>query len=101
MSCKIPYIQQSQLSETEKSRLEAIHLSIFKRAKESGVFRESNGKLHTLKNDYSLGLKFKNDINKEYNLQIANLNKDFVGQPYLSVNVLPISIEKQPELFLQ
>src|SRR6185436_12967363 len=102
MICSIPsYINKTQLSDTEKDRLATIHNNVFKKAKESGSFRQFEGKLYTLKNNYQLGVSFINSTNKEYNSQIAKLNTKSPGQHYFSLNVLPLSVEKQGELFLQ
>jgi broad specificity phosphatase PhoE len=97
--CKISYIQQAQLSDSEKSRLENIHVQVFTKAKESGDFRQFEGKLYTLKNEYNKGVQFVASINKEHSLPIARINTKSPGQHYLSVNVLPLANIKQEVLF--
>jgi len=99
MACTIPYIQQEPFSESEKSRLEDIHVSIFKRAKESKAFRSFEGKLYTLKNDYNAGVVFANSINKEYKQEVASIETKAPGQHFLSVDVLPLANEEQGVLF--
>jgi len=99
MSCSINYIQKQPLSESEKDRLQTIHIEIFKKAKESGNFRQFEGKLFSLKNGYGKAVNFVNSVNKEYNSSVAKLNTKSPGQVYLSVDVLPLSSEKQEVLF--
>ena len=54
MACNIPYIRTAPLSETEKSRLEEIHVDIFKQAKESKAFKEINNRLQAVKAKYAV-----------------------------------------------
>jgi len=99
MACKISYIQAAPLSESEKLRLENLHIEIFSKAKESGDFRNFDGKLYTLKEGYSKGISFVAGINKEYSTPVAKINTKAPGQHYLSVDVLPLTIEKQEVMF--
>src|SRR5687768_14451436 len=101
MACSINYIQKSLFSETEKNRLEDIHVSIFTRAKKSGAFRVFDNKLYTLKNDYAKGTQFVAEINQEYNIPVARIEKVTPTQSFLNVNVLPLTVEKQGSIFTQ
>ncbi len=100
-SCSYSYINNTELSETEKLRLADIHTSIFKKAKESGAFRVFENRFYTLKNEFAKGTSFVSSINQEYGQIIAKLNTKSPGQHYLSVNTLPLSSEEQGELFTQ
>lgn len=100
MSCKISYIQNTTLDNLEKERLENIHVQLFAKAKDSKAFRNFDGKLYTLKNDYNKATEFIAQINNEVKAPVAKIIRGNVGQPFLSVNVLPLA-QKQGELFLQ
>jgi hypothetical protein len=99
MTCKISYIQNAPLSDTEKTRLEEIHVDLFKRAKDSKSFRSHSGKLYTLKEGYAKGTGFIAAINEQYGFKVAKLDQVAPGQHILSVNVLPLTVEKQAEIF--
>ncbi len=99
MACEIPYIRAQQISETEKSRLEGIHIDIFKRAKESKAFREVAGRFQAIKNKYAEATSFIGSVNTQYEAPISKLNPIGGGNAVLSVNVLPLSSEGQKDLF--
>lgn len=99
MACKIPYIQNQPFSETEKERLEKEHISIFSRAKQSGAFREYDKQLYAKKNDINPSREFIAQINTEYGKPITKMVSVGNGNSILSVNVLPLSNEKQVDLF--
>ncbi len=99
MACSIGYIQKENLSEAEKLRLEDIHVNVFTRAKQSGFFRQFENKLYSIKQKYGEAVKWVNDLNKEHEVPISKLNQSAPGQHYLSVDVLPLSNEKQEVLF--
>jgi len=100
-SCNIPYIRQATLSDTEKSRLEEIHISIFKQAKESKAFREVNNRLQIIKAKYAEATSFVGRVNQQNEAKIAVLSSIGGGNAVLNVNVLPLSKEAQGELLLQ
>lgn len=95
MACQIPYIQQASLSETEKSRLEEIHVQIFKQAKESKAFREVDNRLQAVKQKYADATAFVGRVNQKNIAKVAVLNSIGNGNAVLSVNVLPLSKEQQ------
>lgn len=99
MACEIPYIREQQLSETEKSRLEEIHLDIFRKARDSKAFREIGGRFQAVKQKYSAATSFVGDVNKENGAKVTVLNSIGNGNAVLSVNVLPLSREQQEVLF--
>lgn len=99
MACEIPYIREQQLSETEKSRLEKIHLDIFRKAKDSKAFREIDNRLQAVKNKYAEATAFVGRINSENRVQVTTLNSIGNGNAVLTVNVLPLSQEKQEVMF--
>jgi len=101
MACTIEYIRKSQLSETEKLRLEEEHVSIFKQAKASKAFREVDNKLQAVKLKYADATSFVGEINKQKGAKVVVLNSIGNGNAILSVNVLPLATEKQEEIFLQ
>lgn len=101
MVCKFSYIESAEIPDNEKVRLSEIHNSIFKKAKESGVFRIFDNRFYSLKNGYNQAIKFVSSINQEYGEIVAKLNTKAPGQHFLSVNVLPLKSEEQGELFLQ
>lgn len=94
MKCNIPYIANASISETEKDRLELIHLDTFNKAKLSGLFREIDGKLQTIKSKYAEATAFIGKINSEYG-PVSKLSSIGNGNTVLSVNVLPLNEEKQ------
>src|SRR6478609_2165369 len=96
--CRISYIDRQSLSEKEKDRLFDIHSNVFTKAKESGSFRQFEGKLYSLKNGYGKAVNFVNSINREYGSPVAKLSIKAPGQSYLSVDVLPLATEKQEVL---
>lgn len=98
-TCKIKYIEKQPFSETEKERLSTIHKDIFDKAKESKSFRSYEGKLYTLKNEYGKATEFVADINKEYPVSVAKIQRSSPSQHFLSVNVLPLSRENQQTLY--
>src|SRR6478736_6605483 len=100
MACTIPYIQEQSLSETEKSRLESIHVDIFKQAKDSKAFREVDNRLQTVKSLYNKATEFVGKINSEYG-PVSRLNSIGNGNSVLSVDVLPLTNEKQEEIAFQ
>lgn len=100
MACEISYIRQSQFSETEKQRLEEIHVSIFKQAKASKAFRETNNRLQAIKSKYADATAFVGEINNVNGAQITVLNSIGNGNAVLNVNVLPLSKEIQGNIFL-
>lgn len=95
MSCTLPYIQKAQLSETEKSRLEGVHLDILKEAKTSGAFRRKDNKYVTIKNAYPKATEFISQIITKYGTGVATLPPMGDGKHVLNVNVLPLAGEKQ------
>lgn len=99
MACEIEYIREQQLSETEKLRLEEIHLDIFRKAKESKAFREIGGRFQALKQKYAAATAFVGVINSEKGAKVATLNSIGNGNAILSVNVLPLAKEQQEVLF--
>lgn len=101
MTCKISYIQNAPLSDTEKIRLEEIHVDLFRRAKDSKSFRSHNNKLYTLKDSYQKATQFVSQINNEYKAPITRIEKITPSQSFLFVDVLPLSKEKQNSLFSQ
>lgn len=101
MTCKISYIQAAPLSDTEKIRLEEIHVDLFRRAKDSKSFRAHNNKLYTLKDSYQKATQFVSQINNEYKAPITRIEKITPSQSFLFVDVLPLSKEKQNSLFSQ
>lgn len=102
MSCVYSYIESAQISDLEKLRLNSAHTEIFKKAKESGVFRIFDNRFYSLKEGYSKALSFVANINKEYGEIVAKLNTKAPGQHFLSINVLSLQKEgQQGELFYQ
>lgn len=99
MACSIPYIRTQQLSETEKARLESIHIEIFKKAKESKAFREVGNRLQAVKSKYADATSFIGRINQEYDQPVSRLSPIGNGNAVLSVNVLPLANELQEVLF--
>lgn len=99
MACNIPYIREQQLSETEKSRLEEIHLDVFRRAKESKAFRETANRLQVVKSKYADATSFVGAINTQNKAKIAVLKSIGNGNAVLDVNVLPVAQEQQEVLF--
>lgn len=98
MACQIPYIREQQLSETEKSRLEGIHIEIFKKAKESKAFREVDNRLQAVKSNYAAATAFIGKINTEYKAPVTKLNSIGNGNAVLKVDVTPLSTERQGDL---
>src|SRR5687767_11937909 len=94
MACQIPYIRKATLSETEKTRLEEIHVSIFKQAKDTKAFREIDSRLQAVKARYADATAFVGRVNKQYG-PVSRLNSIGAGNAVLSVNVLPASQEQQ------
>lgn len=101
MSCAIPYIRQSNLSNVEQKRLEDIHISVFEKARDSKVFREVNNKYQTIKSKYADATRFVGNINTEFGKPISKIVPIGNGNSILSVNVLPLSNEQQSEIFEQ
>src|SRR5688572_10276574 len=101
MACNIPYIREQQLSETEKSRLEEIHLDIFRKAKESKAFREINSRFQAIKSKYADATSFVGRINNENEAKVAELVSIGGGNAVLSVNVLPLMHIQHTDLVLQ
>lgn len=100
MACKIPYIQQqTDLTEDQKTRLEAVHVSIFSEAKESGAFRREGDRYVTLKNAYPKATEFIAKINNRYKEIVATLPSIGQGKHSLNVNVTPLIEERDGELF--
>jgi len=99
MACKIPYIQSAPISETEKTRLEKEHNDVIEKAEESKFFRMVKGRLQTMKNKYPDAVKFVSGVNKP--TKIASLKPIGDGKTILSVDVLPLSQEKQGDLYFQ
>ncbi len=93
MACKIPYIQSAPISETEKTRLEKEHNDVIEKAEDSKFFRMVKGRLQTMKNKYPDAVKFVSGVNKP--TKIASLKPIGDGKTILSVDVLPLSQEKQ------
>src|SRR5690349_2965971 len=100
MACTIPYIREAQLSETEKTRLEEIHVDVFKKAKESKAFRQIDNRLQAIKGKYADATSFIGKINQEKEARVAVLKSIGNGNAVLSVNVLSLSKEQQGELML-
>lgn len=100
MACKIPQIQQTNLPEAEKLRLENIHTSIFEEARDSGLFRRIDNRFQTIKSEYAKATEFVAKINNKYNTPVSRLNSIGNGNSVLGVNVLPLA-QQQGELFLQ
>lgn len=94
MACSIPYIRAAKLSDTEQSRLEEIHITIFKEAKDSKAFREIDNRLQAIKSKYSDATSFIGRINQKYG-PVSRLNSIGNGNAVLSVDVLPLSREQQ------
>jgi hypothetical protein len=101
MSCKINYIQQQPITETEKSRLEDVHVGIFQEAKTSGAFRREGDRYVTLKQTYPKATEFIAQINERYQQIVATLPSIGAGKHSLNVNVTPLIEEKDGELFFQ
>jgi len=99
MSCTFNYIEKQNISETEKTRLNEIHVQVFQDAVDSKAFRKFNNKLYTLKNNIQAGYNFVSSINKKLGAKVASIQTSQPGQHFLSVNVLPISKEVQGVLF--
>src|SRR6478736_3335695 len=99
MACQIPYIQSAQLSETEKARLEGIHMTILEDAKSSGAFRREANRFVTIKNSYPKATEFVSQIVAKFGTGIATLPSIGNGKHSLNINVLPLSVEKQEVLF--
>lgn len=101
MACQIPYIQQQPLSESEKTRLENLHVGIFKEAKTSGAFKREGDRYVTLKQTYPKATEFVAKINERYQQIIATLPSIGSGKHSLNVNVTPLIGERDGELFFQ
>lgn len=98
MNCQLPYIRKAKLSETEKSRLEGIHLDILNQAKSSKVFRREGDRFVTLKNEYPKATEFIAKINDSYKQVVATLPAIGNGKHSLNVNTLPLSEDQQGTL---
>jgi len=98
MECSIPYISSAPISESEKNRLESIHLDVFRQAKESKAFREIENRLQAVKAHYADATSFIGRINEQYG-KVTRLNSIGNGNSVLTVNVLPLTNEKQEVLF--
>lgn len=98
MACNIPYIRQTKLPETEKSRLEDLHISIFEQARDSKIFRKVNDRFQTIKAKYAQATEFVGKINSQEGKPISSIKSIGNGNSVLSVNVLPLTEER---IFLQ
>lgn len=104
MACKIPkYIDSQPFSQTEKERLAGLNIDVFDMAVASNAFVKRDNKLFTRKNNYAAATQAIDKINKHFKVQVARLNKiastKTSEQFILSVNVLPLTNEKQGGLF--
>jgi hypothetical protein len=99
VNCKFNYIEKEEISETEKTRLNEIHVQVFQEAVDSKAFRKFNNKLYTLKNNIQAGYNFVSSTNKKLGAKVASIQTSQPGQHFLSVNVLPVSKELQGVLF--
>ncbi len=100
MACTIPYIQREQLSETEKARLEGVHMDIINEAKASGGFRKDGKQLVTGKQTYAKATQFLASTLNKYKAKVVSLPEIGGGKHALNINVLPLAGEKQEDLFL-
>lgn len=99
MSCTFNYIEKQNISESEKSRLNEVHVQIFQDAVDSKAFRKFNNKLYTLKNNIQAAYNFVSSTNKKLGAKVASIKTSQPGQHFLSVNTLPLSKELQGVLF--
>lgn len=99
MACNIPYIRKAELSETEKSRLEGVHMDILKEAKTTGAFRKDENQYITIKQSYPKATQFVSQIATKYGPGVVSLPSIGSGKHVLNVNVLPLSNEKQEVFF--
>lgn len=97
-TCQIPYIRTAKLSESEKLRLEEIHVNIFQQARDSKIFRNISNRFQTVKAKYADATSFVGRINKQYG-PVSRIDAIGNGNSVLSVNVLPLSKEAQGVLF--
>jgi len=98
MACTLPYIQREPISETEKTRLEGIHMDIINEAKASGGFRKDGKQLVTGKQTYAKATQFLASTLNKYKAKIVSLPEIGGGKHALNINVLPLANEKQEVL---